>query len=61
MPSRKVAFQLRVDEMTHDKLQIIAKKEIRSLNAQVEYFIARGIETYEKENGTVEVLSIDQA
>ena len=53
MPGRKVALQLRLDEKAHAKLRIIAEKELRSLNSQLEYFIIRGIESYEKEFGQV--------
>ncbi len=54
MAGRKIALQLRLDEKAHSKLKIIAEKELRSLNAQLEYFIKLGIESYEKENGTIQ-------
>ena len=53
MIGKKAAFQLRIDEKAHRKLKSIAEKELRSLNAQIEYFICRGIEKYEKEHGSV--------
>lgn len=46
----KVALQLRLDEETHAKLKEISEKELRSLNAQIEYFILSGIVHYEKEH-----------
>lgn len=46
----KVALQLRLEEETHAKLKEISEKELRSLNAQIEYFILKGIENYEREN-----------
>ena len=54
MAGRKIALQLRLDEKAHGKLKIIAEKELRSLNSQLEYFIIRGIENYEKEFGPIE-------
>ena len=53
MAGRKIALQLRLDEKAHSKLKIIAEKELRSLNSQLEYFIKQGIEGYEKELGVV--------
>lgn len=53
MRGAKVAFQLRLDETAHQKVRIIANKELRSLNAQIEYFIYHGITEYEKEHGAI--------
>jgi len=49
----KVVTQLRLEETTHTKLKDIADKELRSLNAQIEYFILKGIEQFEKENNSI--------
>ncbi len=54
MAGRKIALQLRLDEKVHSKLKIIAEKELRSLNAQLEYFIKLGVESYEKEYGVIQ-------
>ena len=54
MPGKKIALQLRLDENAHRKLKIIAERELRSLNSQLEYFIQRGIKSYEREFGPVE-------
>ncbi len=51
----KIALQIRLDEITHRKLKILAEEELRSLNAQLEYFVKKGIESYEKEHGTITV------
>lgn len=51
MAISKSAFQLRLDEDVHQKVKQIAKREFRSLNAQLEYFIVKGIEQYERDNG----------
>jgi len=52
MPPSKIATQIRLDETVHSKLKHISDKELRSLNAQMEYFILKGIEAYERENST---------
>lgn len=49
----KVSTQMRFDETLYAKTKIIAENEFRSINAQIEYFIKRGIEAYEKENGFI--------
>ena len=51
MAVTKAAFQLRLDEKAHQKVKQIAEREFRSLNAQLEYFIVKGIEQYERDNG----------
>ena len=56
---KKTAFQLRLDGNLHVKTKIVADKEMRSLNAQIEYFIAKGIEKYERENGEIVIDSLD--
>lgn len=49
----KIATQIRLDELTHIKLKYIAEKELRSLNAEMEYLILKGIEAYENEYGSI--------
>ena len=51
----KVALQIRLEEGTHKKLKAIADSELRSLNAQLEYFILQGIKAYETNHGSVDV------
>lgn len=53
MAVRKAAFQLRLDEDAHRKVKQIAAREFRSLNAQLEYFIVKGVEQYEREHGAL--------
>lgn len=53
MAGIKSAFQLRLNEDAHRKVKAIADKEFRSLNAQIEYFIYRGIAAYEREHGAI--------
>lgn len=49
----KVQTQMRYDEVLYSKTKIIAEKEFRSLNAQIEYFMKLGVESYEKEHGEI--------
>ena len=52
IPSR-LSLTLRLDEVAHAKAKIIARKEDRPLNSQIEYWIKKGVEQYEKENGAI--------
>lgn len=45
--AKKIALQLRLDEKLHQKVKEIADKELRSINAQLEYFILKGIKDFE--------------
>lgn len=56
----KIALQTRLDETIHQKLKFIADKELRSLNAQLEYFILQGIKEYETNHGQIEVQKSDK-
>ena len=51
----KVATQIRLDEVMHKKVKFISEKKLRSLNSQMEYFILKGIEEYEKEHGAIPI------
>ena len=57
----KVAMQIRLDEDTHRKLKVISEKELRSLNAQMEYFIIKGIEAFEDEYGYIDAKALAEA
>lgn len=46
-----MSFQLRLPVEAHAKLRVIAKRELRSKNAEIEYIISRYIEQYEREQG----------
>ena len=47
--------QIRLNEELYEKLRLISGKELRSLNAQMEYLLLKGVEQYEKENGTIKM------
>lgn len=52
VPSR-VKTQLRINETLHEKVHIIAERESRNFNSQLEYFIRKGVEEYENNHGSV--------
>jgi len=48
----KVQYTVRLEEPLLEQLKVISQKELRSLNNQIEYFIAKGIEQYQQEAKT---------
>lgn len=46
MAGKKVATQIRLDENLYELVKKIAESEMRSVNAQMEYFIKSGAENY---------------
>ena len=55
IPNR-IATQIRINETVYKKTKLIANQENRNTNSQIEYFIKLGVETYEKEHGTISLL-----
>ncbi len=53
MANNKIATQMRYDETLYKKTKIIAENEMRTTNAQLEYFMKLGVEAYEKEHGVI--------
>ena len=49
----KIASQMRYDLELYIKTRKIAEAELRSVNAQIEYFMKKGVEAYEKEHGEI--------
>lgn len=49
----KIATQMRYDEILYAKTKIIAEREMRTTNAQLEYFMKKGVEAYEAEHGPI--------
>ena len=45
----KTQYTIRLEDSTLERAKIIADKDVRSLNNLFEFFITKGIETYEKE------------
>lgn len=50
---RKIATQMRYDEILYAKTKVIAENEMRTVNAQMEYFMKKGVEAYEAEHGPI--------
>jgi len=55
MDLSKMSTNFRIDETVYKKIKIIAKKEYRSINSQLEYFIMKEVKEYEKVNGEIMV------
>lgn len=56
----KISTQMRFDELNYKKMKYIAEKEFRSINSQLEYFIAQGIRLYEEQNGVIDKKELDE-
>ena len=53
MATYKYTTTLRIQEEIYEKLRHVSSCEHRSINSQMEYFILKGIEQYEKGNGVI--------
>lgn len=50
-----VSTQYRLLDSNHKKLKHICEKERRSMNAQIDFYVIKGIEEYEKQHGKIDV------
>lgn len=57
MSTNKVQTGLRLEGTVLEKISYIAKKNKRSLNAQLEFLVQECVERYEKEYGVIQVSS----
>ncbi len=48
-------FSLRLDDEAQEKIKVIAKKQARSKNKQIEFIIHQFLEDYERVNGKIEL------
>lgn len=53
MPSDVPRLTVRMEQELINKINMIAKKENRSTNQQINYILKKYIEQYEKENGRI--------
>ena len=53
MDLSKVSTNFRIDETAYKKTKAIAAAEKRSINSQLEYFVMKGIQEYESQNGAI--------
>lgn len=60
MATTKIQTGIRFEEETLKKITFLAKKNCRSLNAQLEYLVLKCIEEYETENGMIELQEQDE-
>lgn len=51
----RIATQVRLNETVWKKLKVIARKENRNANSQLEYFLIKSVEAYEAEHGAIEL------
>lgn len=64
MPNKvpgKIASQVRLDETAYLKMKVIAERESRSANAQLEYFVKKCVAEYEAIHGPIVLPSSGQA
>lgn len=54
IPDRKTT-QLRINKTLLEKTRAIGLLENRNLNSQIEYFVKKGVEVFEKEHGVVTI------
>ena len=53
MRFNRVATQIRLDETLYRKTRVSAESENRYISRQIEHFVRKGIEAYEKEHGPI--------
>lgn len=53
MPSDLPRLTVRMEQELIDKINMIAKKENRSTNQQINYILKKYVEQYEQENGHI--------
>lgn len=51
----KIQTGLRLDADILSKVKVIAKRNKRSLNSQIEFVVQEYVREYEKENGVIEI------
>lgn len=60
VPGKSVS-QVRIDEIAYKKMKVIAERENRSANAQLEYFVKKCVAEYEATHGPIVLSYSDQA
>ena len=58
MDLSKISTNFRIDEYIYEKTKILASKEKHSINSQMEYFLLKGVEAYEKTHGEIKIENI---
>ena len=57
IPGNRVATQVRLDSVTWKKIKIIAQREDRNANAQLNHFMQQAVAAYEREHGIIDLAS----
>ena len=55
MESKLLRYTLRVDRLYFQKFRYVAESEGRSANKEIEQFIKKRVNEFEKINGTIEI------
>ena len=56
MPAKipgRVSTQVRLDKVAYTKMKIIAERENRNTNSQLDYFLKKCVAEYEAQNGPI--------
>lgn len=53
MDISKISTNFRINEIAYEKTKIISAKENRSINSQLEYFVIKSVEEYERLYGEI--------
>lgn len=56
----RISTQCRFNATLYAKLKVIAEREHRFSNSQLEYFLEKGIKDYEREHGPIEIPENDE-
>lgn len=59
IPDRTVT-QLRLNTTLFAKVKVIAEREYRPTNTQIEFFLMQCVKRYEAENGTIDIPDKDK-
>lgn len=53
MASKKISTTLRIDNELYKKIKFIADRELRSINAQLEYCVLQCVRDFEEKYGQI--------
>lgn len=57
VPGNRIATQVRLDAVTWQKIKIIAQREDRNANAQLNHFMQQAVAAYECDHGPIDLPS----
>ena len=56
----KIPLMVRLDGTIHKKIRYAAKKEARSLNRQIEYYVVKGLDDFETAHGCIPIEELEE-